>query len=152
MGRALAAILGAALAVPLLAEPATPSWAVAILPGGGEFTLEVAADPESQARGYMFREKVGPREGLLFTFDETGRHSIWMKNCKVALDVLWLDPGYRVVHIEHGLPPCPDEGECLGTAPLLPSRYVIELAAGSAKAQGVRVGDGIVILHSTGDR
>jgi uncharacterized membrane protein (UPF0127 family) len=73
-----------------------------------------------------------------------------MKNCKVSLDVLWLDADHRILHIEHGLPPCPDEGDCPGTAPLLPSRYVIEFAAGTAKAQGLKVGDPIVLLFSSG--
>jgi hypothetical protein len=46
-----------------------PQWAVAVFPSGTEFDLEIAADPMTRARGYMERERVGPREGMLFIFD-----------------------------------------------------------------------------------
>jgi uncharacterized membrane protein (UPF0127 family) len=128
---------------------ASTDWAVAVLPGGAEFTLEVAADDVSRARGYMFREKVGPHEGMLFLFDETDRHSFWMKNCKVSLDILWLDEAHRIVHIAASLPPCPVQGDCPSTAPLLPARYVLEFAAGTAKEQGLKIGDQVVILSSS---
>jgi uncharacterized membrane protein (UPF0127 family) len=130
------------------AAPAVPEWAVAVLPGGAEFMLEVARDDASRARGYMFRETVGPREGMLFVFDETGRHSFWMKNCKVPLDILWLDAEHRVVHIADSLPPCPAEGECPDVVPPVPARYVLEFAAGTARAQHLKTGDAVVVLDS----
>ncbi len=40
-----------------------PRSAVAVLPSGAEFTLEIAADPEARARGYMGRKRVGAERG-----------------------------------------------------------------------------------------
>lgn len=139
----LATLAGAALAQ---APAPVPDWAVGVLPSGDEFRLEIAATPEQQALGYMFRERVGPREGMLFLFAGPGQHSIWMKNCKVPLDLLWLDENWRVVYIAHEQQPCPAEGECPGVTPLGVSRYVLELAGGTARAQNLQPGDPIVVL------
>ena len=120
--------------------------AVAILPNGAAFTLEVAADDESRARGYMFREHVGPREGMLFVFESSGRHGFWMKNCRVALDLVWLDASRRVVQIAENAPPCPADGPCPVVEPMRPARYVLEFAGGTARREGLRVGDTVSLL------
>lgn len=123
-----------------------PEWAVAVFPSGAEFTLEIAATDRERARGYMFREHVGPREGMLFLFERLGTHSIWMKNCKVPLDLIWLDEEFRVVHIEHNRPPCPEKGDCPAVEPMRLNRYVLEIAGGIAGKQGLEVGQQLVIL------
>lgn len=142
---------GAAVALLLCAGAAfgaggASRWAVAISPSGHEFSLEVAADPETRARGYMFREHVGPREGMLFVFEDSDRHSFWMKNCKVRLDIVWLDEAFRIVHIARDLPPCPPNGPCPSVGPPGPARYVVEFASGTARAEGLKVGDVIAVL------
>jgi len=123
-----------------------PEWATAVLPTGAEIKLEIAADAVSRARGYMFRERVGPDEGMLFLFPSTSRHSIWMKNCKVALDIVWLDRELNVVEIAADQPPCPEDGPCPSIVPLRVARYVLELAAGGAKRGGLEVGKPVLIL------
>lgn len=123
-----------------------PRWAVAVLPAGAEFSLEVASDPESRARGYMGRSSVGPHEGMLFVFETDDRYGFWMKNCLVPLDMVWLDETLRVVDIARSQRPCPAEGECPERVPSAPARYVLEFAAGTADAQRLRRGDRIVIL------
>jgi len=128
----------------------TPEWKVAIFPSGAEFSLEIAADDAARARGYMFRDRVGPHEGMLFLFDEPGHHSIWMKNCKVALDIIWLDAGFRVVEIAHALQPCPEKGPCPSTTPMRSASYVLEVAGGAARREGLEPGDVIVFLEEPG--
>lgn len=123
-----------------------PTWATAVLPSGHEYLLEVAADDASRARGYMGREVVGPREGMIFVYFESGRWSFWMRNCKVALDMIWLDESFRVVHIAENRTPCPEEGPCPTWSPLVPARYILEFAAGTAKAEGLRPGSSVVIV------
>ena len=122
-------------------------WAVAVFPSGDEFSLEVAADDRSRALGYMFRDEVGPREGMLFVFAETEIHSFWMKNCRVSLDLVWLDESFTVVEVAHRQPPCPPEGECPSILPMRSSRYVLEVAGGIAEQQGLRIGERIIV-HS----
>ena len=130
---------------PALAAPA-PRWAVAILPSGHEFSLEVAADDVSRQRGYMGREKIGPREGMIFVFDADDLHSFWMKDCKVALDIAWLDVNGRVVWVALNRPPCPATGDCPSIVPLSPARYVVEFAAGTLTRESLNPGDAVVVL------
>ena len=121
-------------------------WAVAVFPSGAEFSLEIAESDAERARGYMFREKVGPTEGMLFLFESPGRHSFWMKNCRVDLDLIWLDAAFRVVHIERDVPPCPAEGECPSIVPFQRGSYVLEVAGGVSAKHELKVGDELVIL------
>lgn len=127
-------------------ESPRPRWAVAVLPSGHEFALEVAADDASRARGYGGREKIGPREGMIFIFDRDDRHSFWMKDCKVALDIIWLDGNGRVVWVAAQQSPCPPSGTCPSIVPPSPGRYVLEFAAGTAASESLRHGDSVVVL------
>jgi uncharacterized membrane protein (UPF0127 family) len=125
---------------------AEPQWRAAVFPSGASFSLEVARDPAARSRGYMFREHVGAGEGMLFVFESSGFWDFWMKNCKVALDIIWLDEGFRVVDIAHERPPCPAAGPCPSVPPLGAARYVLEVAAGTARREGLRRGDELVLL------
>ena len=90
----------------------------------------------------MFRDQVGPGEGMLFLFPREGFHSFWMKNCRVPLDLIWLSPDLTVVHLEKKVPPCRRD-PCPGYPPLRKARLVLEVRGGSAEKSGLRVGDSI---------
>ena len=125
---------------------------VAVLPGGAAFTLEVAETQEARQQGYMWRERVGAFEGMLFVFSDDAVHPIWMKNCRVDLDVVWLDAAHRVVEIVTGATPCPADGECPSIVPRAPSRSFIEFAAGTVARESLKVGDTITILRGSSPR
>ena len=133
-----------------LAGAGAPPWATAVLEDGSAFTLEVAETDAERARGYMRRAEVGPREGMLFVFQEPGRHSFWMKNCLVPLDIVWLDASFRVVDLAEKQPPCPPEGACPSIVPLRPARYALEFASGTASRHGLRRGSRVDVLRSDG--
>lgn len=153
-----AAILGASLALacaaPVVAAPAggeapagpaaAPRGQVA-LPSGRVLDIEIADTPMEVQRGYMFREKISDNEGMVFLFGSAGFHSFWMKNCKVALDIAWLDERWQVVHLEENLPPCAAD-PCPSWAPLKAARYVLEIRAGLAAAEGLRPGTTVVFV------
>ena len=143
-GRAL--LLVVLLAAPVRAQEA-PDWAVAVFPSGAEFSLEIAATERERQLGYMFRENVPAQEGMLFLFATTELHGIWMKNCRVALDIIWLDEDFRVVAIVAQAQPCPAEGPCPSMRPLQASRFVLEIAAGRAAEENLAPGD-LLVLHS----
>jgi uncharacterized membrane protein (UPF0127 family) len=124
----------------------TAASTVAVFPNGAAFTLEVADDDESRRVGYMYRDSVGAAEGMLFVFGEDAVHSMWMKNCKVGLDMVWLDTAYRVVEVVERTKPCPEVGDCIPIVPARPSRFVLELASGTVARQALRVGDAIAVL------
>jgi len=130
-----------------------PEPPVAVFPSGAVFRLEIAADDPSRARGYMFREQVAADEGMLFVFNAPERHSFWMKNCIVNLDIIWIDEDRRVVEIAHDQPPCPAEGTCPDIFPMRSASYVLEVAGGTSRREGLSLGDPVALYleQSNGD-
>ena len=69
-----------------------------------------------------------------------------MKNCKVALDLVWLDEQFRVLEVAYDQRPCDPERRCPTASPLKPARYVLEVAAGNARRHGLEPGARLVVL------
>ena len=141
-------VLRLAIAICLLSGPATATptgspRAQVALPSGRVLQVEVADTPAARELGYMFREKISDDEGMIFMMEQPGFHSFWMKNCKVSLDILWLDEGWKVVHLERRLPPCREE-PCPSYAPMQSSLYVLELRGGLADKEGLGLGSHII--------
>lgn len=99
--------------------------------------LEVARTPESQARGLMNRYDLNGK-GMLFPVQPPKVVSVWMKNVRVPLDIVFVRQG-RVVAIAHSTPPCYQES-CPRYKPPVPVDAVIELPAGMAGKLGLSVG------------
>jgi len=116
----------------------------ATFPDGHAFRLEIARTPEEKARGYMYRDKVGRKEGMLFLFPDSDFHPFWMKNCRIPLDIIWLDQDLRVVYVEPMVPPCRAD-PCPGYMPMRKALYVLEVRAGTSDRAGLRIGDPIRI-------
>jgi uncharacterized membrane protein (UPF0127 family) len=111
-----------------------------ILPNGSVIVVEVVADDESRAQGLMYRDHLDPAAGMLFLFGEDQRHSFWMKNTRIPLDMIFIDANRRIVGIERDVPPCKVQ-DCPSYGPDADSRYVLELAGGVAKQHGLKDGD-----------
>lgn len=121
-----------------------PTTAV-VLPNGTRIDAELALTPEQQARGLMYREHLPEDEGMLFVGDRAAPRSFWMYRCRIPLDLIWMDGAHRIVEIVRSAPPCPDSNprNCPSYGGTVDSVYVLELAAGQADEQGLRVGDRI---------
>lgn len=109
------------------------------LPSGAVYSVEIPRTVEARERGLMFRPSLPPRTGMLFVFDATGRYAFWMKNCLISLDLIWLDDAKRVVAILPNTPPCKAD-PCPIYQFDVPTRYVLEIAAGAAKREGLALG------------
>ncbi|HVR43317.1 MAG TPA: DUF192 domain-containing protein [Thermoanaerobaculia bacterium] len=120
-------------------DPVDPSAPQVVLPDGSTVGVEIAADPETRARGLMYRPSLPPGRGMLFLFPETSVHSFWMKDTLVSLDMIWIDEQGRVVDVESEVPPCRSD-PCPSYVPDGESRYVLELAAGEAARHGISPG------------
>jgi hypothetical protein len=116
-----------------------------MLPSGRVLLVELADTPRERAIGYMFREKVTDREGILFLFEDDDLHSFWMKNCKVSLDMVWLDERWSVVHIERNVPPCKGD-PCPSYRSMQLARYVLETQAGLTAREKLAVGQTIIYM------
>ncbi|MGM0576814.1 MAG: DUF192 domain-containing protein [Myxococcota bacterium] len=102
---------------------------------------EVVDTPDSRARGLMFRESLPEGAGMLFVFEERRRHTFWMKNTLIPLDMIFIDDAAgrgepRVVGVVHRAEP-----RTLRTRGVdRPSRWVVEVPGGFAREHGIREG------------
>lgn len=104
------------------------------------FRVEVAASPEAQARGLMFRTELGDDEGMLFPSAVPGPRSFWMKNTPLSLDIIFIGPDGRIANIAADTVPYSlDSVSSDG-----PASAVLELRAGRARELGIVPGDRVI--------
>lgn len=111
---------------------------------GIDFVLEVADTPEKRQLGLMDREELPENHGMVFIFDQPTTSSFWMKNTLIPLDMVFLDQGWNILHIEHDVQPCEADPCELYSSPT-DYTYVIELNAGAAKSLELAKGDHLVL-------
>ena len=121
---------------PVLAAPAEIPLT---LPSGKVLRVELMVKDEDRAMGVMFRASLAQDRGLLFVFDRPDFYGFWMKNCRFAIDMVWLDEDMRVVHLAEAVPPCKAD-PCPVYEPLRRARYVLEVNAGQARRERAVVG------------
>ena len=117
-----------------------PAKLAEITIGEQVFQAEIADTNESRQRGLMFREKLKENTGMIFIFDYEGKHSFWMKNTLIPLDLIWISTDKKVVYIQT-LQPCKSD-PCPSYKPEIDSKYVLEVDAG--KFRGI-LGDSVEI-------
>ena len=112
------------------------------LPDGQLIQAEMALDPAELQRGLMFRESLAPDRGMLFVHNAEGQYPYWMYQCKISLDMIWMDRQRRIVEIAEQVPPCPPgpPEQCPNYGGHEPAMFVLELAAGQAARHGLKNG------------
>lgn len=115
---------------------------------GERFAVEIADDDEERARGLMFRDALADGHGMLFIHDREERQAYWMKNTRIALDILYFDAALRLVSQQRDVPPCSAGDRCPPYPSGKPARYVLELNAGEARRMGLQ--DGAVLRLGPG--
>jgi uncharacterized membrane protein (UPF0127 family) len=139
------------LALLLLAAPGIagerepPATIPATLPSGKVLQVEVMVRDEDRQMGLMFRDSLAADRGMLFAFDSSEFHGIWMKNCRFPIDILWLDEEKKVVHVQERAEPCRAE-PCTVYLPLRRATYVVELNVGVARREGALVGSQVTFV------
>jgi uncharacterized membrane protein (UPF0127 family) len=100
------------------------------------FTVEVAATPEQQERGLMFRNSLADNRGMIFPYDPPENAAFWMKNTLIPLDLVFIRADGTIVRIATAqamdLTPVP-AGEPIGA--------VLELRGGLCAQLGIKEGD-----------
>jgi len=111
-----------------------PGLATIQTPDGFTIFAELAITPAQRTKGLMYRTRLAPDRGMLFTFAEPGYWTFWMKNTKMALDILWLDEQGIIVHIQHAAPICKRQDNlCPRYRSTAPAISVLELGPGRAE-------------------
>lgn len=111
---------------------------------GHTFTVEVADTDATREHGLMDRTEMAADHGMLFVFQDDIPRAFWMKNTKIALDMLFFDADRRLVSVQRNVPPCTSD-PCPAYSSGAPARYVLELNGGETQKIGVTAGDEIEI-------
>lgn len=105
--------------------------------------VEIAATPEEQALGLMFRTELPDDRGMLFPHKTPRELSMWMRNTYIPLDMVFIRADGTVHRIEERTEPFSEriissEGPVSG---------VLEIAGGAAARLGLKPGDTVRHRH-----
>ena len=105
--------------------------------------IEIADDDYQTQTGLMYRDSMEDTQGMLFVFPKADYHSFYMKNTRIALDIIYIDSDKKIVSIQKNAQPF-DETSLPSK---VPAQYVLEINAGLADAWNLEAGD--LIDYST---
>lgn len=102
------------------------------------FRVEIADSPREQERGLSGRSEISDVSGLFFVYDEPGFYSIWMKDMRFAIDIIWISENLEVIDIDRNVTPStyPDKFE-----PSREAKYILETEAFFVETYGIKIGD-----------
>jgi len=140
-------LLGA-MTLPALAQDAEPTAAqpklrterLVITGSDGKarsFDVEVATTPHEQEVGEMFRTAIPAQSGMLFPWPSLQESQMWMKNCPVPEDMVFIRADNTIGHIaENTVPYSLAVVDSQG-----PVKATLELQGGLTEKLGIGVGD-----------
>lgn len=111
------------------------------------FNLELAKTSSERQQGLMYRTSLKKDFGMLFIFPNEAKHSFWMKNTLIPLDIIWISSDNKITHIGKNIQPC-QEDPCQSYAPEKKSKYVIEINANLSEEYGFSEGDDVEFKNS----
>jgi len=94
-----------------------------------EFDIYLAVDADQQRRGLMFVRKMPENTGMLFVYEDSDTHSMWMKNTYIPLDIVFARADGMVSSVIHDTLPL----SLTSQSSIEPVNYVLELNAGTAR-------------------
>lgn len=109
---------------------------IALSINGRPLWVEIVRTPAMRQKGLMNRERLDPKEGMLFVFEKDQVLSFWMKDTKIPLSIAFLDKNGKVTDIidmePYSTQPVRSSGLC---------RYAIEANRNFFTEAGLLVGD-----------
>lgn len=112
----------------------------AVVIGSTSIFVDVADTQEERIQGLSGRESLEDNQGMLFIFEESDKHGIWMKDMKFSIDVIWFNEYGEVIYFVEKARP---ESYPKTFSSSDNSRYVLEVPAGFIKREGIKMGDRI---------
>jgi uncharacterized membrane protein (UPF0127 family) len=113
--------------------------------GAQRFIIWIADTPARSEQGLMFVRSLAADRGMLFPLERPGVMRMWMKDTRIALDMLFIDAHGQIIYIRHNATP---ESEAIITTPapvITPVKAVLELAAGECVRRHIEQGD--LVIH-----
>jgi uncharacterized protein len=110
--------------------------------GTHRFIVEIAATPDQQERGLMFRRSLAGDRGMIFPYEPSQEVAFWMKNTLIPLDIVFIRSDGTIVRIT--------KAEAMDLTPLPsgePITAVLEIRGGRAAELGIEAGDIVSWKH-----
>lgn len=104
--------------------------------GEHRFDVEVAATPQEQEKGLMFRKDLAANHGMVFPMAPPRTASFWMKDTLIPLDMLFVRTDGSIALIATARP-----YDLTPVSAGIPVAAVVEIAGGRAAELGIREGD-----------
>jgi len=108
-----------------------------------DLSVRVADDNNERKIGLSQTISLPDSEGMLFVFDQENQRPIfWMKDMKMAIDIIWINDG-KVVQIDRNVRPEPGkkDSELTKYKSAVGVDYVLETAEGLSDRKNIKVGD-----------
>jgi uncharacterized membrane protein (UPF0127 family) len=99
------------------------------------FEVEVAATPAQRRQGLTGRTHLAADAGMLFVFEQAGRHCFWMRDTPLPLSIAFIDTDGRIARMAD-MEPRSDRLHCATT----PVRYALEVRQGEFQRRGIAPG------------
>ncbi len=115
------------------AQPRLPT--VELQAGIHLIRAEVADDFATRQTGLMFRERLGPNEGMLFVFQQPSLQCFWMKNTPLPLSIAFIDDDGTIANIAD-MKPLSEDSHCSAHE----VRYALEMEQGWFARRGLKAG------------
>jgi uncharacterized membrane protein (UPF0127 family) len=128
-------LAGLACTLPSWAQNADSLPTIELSAGIHLIHAEVADSDMLRMRGLMFRDGLAPNHGMLFLFDDTDKHCMWMRNTLIPLSVAFIADDGTIVNVEE-MKPQTDTTHCAGK----PVHVALEMDTGWFAKHGIGTG------------
>jgi hypothetical protein len=132
-----------ALLIALSPRPAISAERIVINIKNLQASCEVVSRPADLYRGLSGRTKLAPHHGMLFNFADSAPRDFVMRDMNFPLDIIFLDQG-RIIKIAQNLEPEGHQPQRIYDSGG-PANQVLEVAAGTSAAYGLRIGDPVYL-------
>ena len=109
--------------------------AVELVAGMHRIRAEVADTMGTRMQGLMHRKSMPQGAGMVFVFEETAAHCMWMKNTLIPLSVAFIDEAGVIINIAD-MQPHSEQSHCAAR----PARYALEMNRGWFAQRGIKPG------------
>ena len=96
---------------------------------------EVANSMSTRMEGLMYRKSMPQGSGMVFDFEESATHCMWMKNTLIPLSVAFIDEAGEIINIAD-MKPQTEDSHCATR----PARYALEMNKGWFAQRGIKPG------------
>lgn len=111
--------------------------------GSAKFFVELAKTDAEKQKGLSGRESLASDHGMLFVYEKAGAYSFWMPDMRFPIDIVWINNG-KVVDLDENVSNEFDPANPKIYSPSNPVKYVLEINAGAAAVNNIKIGDAVV--------